>query len=285
MSAASVQRFARLDLGDGRRAFARVEGGRALVLDGAPWLPGTAPTGEVVDGVDDEAKALITMGETPKPPPQALVRRLAPVMPSKILCVGRNYRAHAGELGHDVPAEPLLFFKPPSSLLDPDGTIELPPTSISNRVDHEAELGVVIGRRARRVGVEEAAACVFGCTIVCDVTARDLQKKDGQWSRAKGMDTFCPVGPVVVTGLDPQALRIVCRVNGDVRQDGSTGDMMFTVAAVIAYASAVMTLEPGDLLVTGTPSGVAPLHDGDRLEIEVPGIGTLAAGVAADRSG
>jgi len=280
MSSASVQRFARLDLGGGRRAFARVEGGRALVLDGAPWLPGTAPTGEVVDGVDDEAKAL-TMGETPKPPPKApAARRLAPVTPSKILCVGRNYRAHAGELGNDVPAEPLLFFKPPSALLDPDGTIELPPTSISARVDHEAELGVVIGRRARRVGVEEAAACVFGCTVVCDVTARDLQKKDGQWTRAKGMDTFCPVGPVVVTGLDPQALGIACRVNGELRQNGSTRDMMFSVAAVIAYASQVMTLEPGDLLVTGTPSGVGPLRDGDRLEIEIPGIGTLAARVA-----
>ncbi len=218
--------------------------------------------------MDDEARS------------SSLTRRLAPVTPPKILCVGRNYRAHAGELGNEVPAEPLLFFKPPSSLLDPDGTIELPPPSISGRVDHEAELGVVIGRRARRVGVEEAAACVFGCTVVCDVTARDLQKKDGQWTRAKGMDTFCPVGPVVVTGLDPQALGIACRVNGDLRQNGSTRDMIFTVAAVIAYASQVMTLEPGDLLATGTPSGVGPLRDGDRLEIEIPGIGTLAARVA-----
>ena len=136
---------------------------------------------------------------------------------------------------------------------------------------------MVIGRRARRVGVDEAAACVFGCTVACDITARDLQKKDGQWTRAKGMDTFCPVGPVVVTGLDPQALAIACRVNGELRQSGSTADMIFSVAAVIAYASQVMTLEPGDLLVTGTPPGVGPLHDGDALEIEVPGIGTLRA--------
>jgi 2-keto-4-pentenoate hydratase/2-oxohepta-3-ene-1,7-dioic acid hydratase in catechol pathway len=261
------QRFARLELTDGRRVFAALEGGRALLLDGAPWVAG-APTGEVVDGVDDEAQS-------------SAARRLAPVLPAKILCVGRNYKAHASELGSEVPVEPLLFFKPTSSLLDPDGTIELPPPSISSRVDHEAELGVILGRRARRVSVEEAAACIFGCTVVGDITARDLQKKDGQWARAKGMDTFCPTGPVVVTGLDPQALSIACRVNGELRQSGWTRDMIFSVASVIAYASQVMTLEPGDLLVTGTPSGVGPLHDGDRLEIEVPGIGALRARVAA----
>jgi 2-keto-4-pentenoate hydratase/2-oxohepta-3-ene-1,7-dioic acid hydratase in catechol pathway len=204
-----------------------------------------------------------------------------PVVPSKIVCVGRNYQAHAKELGNEVPAEPLLFFKPPSSLLDPGGTIELPPPSISPRIEHEAELAVVIGRRTRRVSAEEAAAAIFGATIAGDITARDLQKKDGQWTRAKGMDTFCPTGPVVVTGLDPQALSIACRVNGELRQSGSTADMIFSVARVIAYASQVMTLEPGDLLVTGTPPGVGPLRDGDALEIEVPGIGTLRARVAA----
>ncbi len=267
------QRFARLEIADPdgrvRRAFALLQGGRALLLDGAPWSSaGAAPTGEVVDDVDDEGRS-------------SKAKRLAPVAPSKIVCVGRNYRAHASELGNEVPLEPLLFFKPPSSLLDPDGVIELPPPSISVRVDHEAELGVIIGRRARRVGLDEAAACIFGCTVVGDITARDLQKKDGQWTRAKGMDTFCPAGPVVVTGLDPQALFIACRVNGEVRQSGSTADMIFPVAAVIAYASQVMTLEPGDLLVTGTPPGVGPLRDADHLEIEVPGIGTLRARVAA----
>src|SRR5262249_13724120 len=167
--------------------------------------------------------------------------------------------------------------------LDPDGTIELPPPSISTRVEHEAELAVVIGRRVRRASPDEAAAAVFGCTIAGDITARDLQKKDGQWTRAKGMDGFCPVGPVVVSGLDPQALSIACRVGGEVRQRGVTSDMIFPVAAVIAYASQVMTLEPGDLLVTGTPPGVGPLRDGDELEIEVPGVGLLRAQVAAMR--
>jgi 2-keto-4-pentenoate hydratase/2-oxohepta-3-ene-1,7-dioic acid hydratase in catechol pathway len=262
------QRFSRLELARGRRAFARLEGGRALLLDAAPWSSGAAPTGEVVEGVDDEGRS-------------SAATRLAPVAPSKIICVGRNYRAHASELGHEVPPEPLLFLKPPSSLLDPDGIIELPPPSISGRVDHEAELGVIVGRRARRVSPDEAAACIFGCTIVGDITARDLQKKDGQWTRAKGMDTFCPVGPVVVTGLDPQALTIACRVNGELRQSGSTADMIFSVATVIAYVSQVMTLDPGDLLVTGTPPGVGPLHDADQLEIEIPGIGTLRARVAA----
>ena len=263
------RRFARLALPDGRRAFAELEGGAARLLDGAPWIAGLGvETGEVIQGIDAEGRG-----------PGA--RRLSPVAPSKIVCVGRNYKAHASELGNDVPAEPMLFFKPPSSLLDPDGTIELPPPSISNRVDHEAELGVVVGRRLRRASAEEAAAAVFGCTVVGDITARDLQKKDGQWARAKGMDTFCPVGPVVVTGLDPQGLSIACRVNGEVRQSGSTRDMIFTVAQVIAHASQVMTLEPGDLVVTGTPSGVGPLRAGDTLEIEVPGVGTLRAGVAA----
>jgi 2-keto-4-pentenoate hydratase/2-oxohepta-3-ene-1,7-dioic acid hydratase in catechol pathway len=262
-----THRFARLALPDGRRVYAELTDHHAVLLHGAPWSGGGA-TGEIVPGIDAEGHG-------------AGAQRLAPVTPSKIVCVGRNYQAHASELGNEVPVEPLLFFKPPSSLLDPDGTIELPPSSISNRVDHEAELAVVIGRRVRRVGAEEAAAAIFGCTIAGDITARDLQKKDGQWTRAKGMDTFCPTGPVVVTGLDPQALSITCRVNGETRQSGVTADMIFSVAAVIAYASQVMTLEPGDLVVTGTPPGVGPLHDGDALEIEVPGIGTLRARVAA----
>ncbi|APR83902.1 Fumarylacetoacetate hydrolase family protein [Minicystis rosea] len=263
----TTKRFGRFALADGRRVFAEIEGGLARVLDAAPWLGGS-PTGESIDGIDDE-------GRGPR------VTRLAPVAPAKILCVGRNYKAHAAELGNEVPPEPLLFLKPSSSLLDPDGTIELPPTSISNRIDHEAELAVVIGRRTRRVSVADAAASIFGCTLAGDITARDLQKKDGQWARAKGMDGFCPVGPVLVTGLDPQALTILCRVNGEERQRGVTSDMFFSIAHVISYASQVMTLEPGDLLLTGTPPGVGPLKGGDILDIEVPGIGTLRSHIAA----
>lgn len=266
----TTRRFGRFALPDGRRVFAEIDGGAARVLGGAPWLGG-APTGETIAGVDAEGRT-------------EHATRLAPVAPPKILCVGRNYRAHAAELGNEMPAEPLLFLKPSSSLLDPDGTLELPPLSISGRVDHEAEVAVVIGRRARRVTFQEAAACIFGCTVAGDITARDLQKKDGQWTRAKGMDGFCPIGPVVVTGLDPQALTIACRVNGDERQRGVTSDMFFTIAAVIAHASQVMTLEPGDVLLTGTPSGVGPLQAGDALEIEVAEIGTLRVHVAAAKA-
>lgn len=261
------RRFARLELPNGRTRWAELADGGASLLSDAPWRGG-APTGETLPGVDPQAVT-------------TAARRVAPVTPSKILCVGRNYRAHARELGNDVPAEPLLFWKPPSSVLAPEGTIELPPADLSSRVEHEAELAVVIGKRARNVSPDDAWSCVFGLTLLCDVTARDLQKKDGQWTRAKGMDTFCPVGPVVVTGLDPHALRIVCRVNGQVRQDGFTGDMVFDVGALISYASRCFTLEPGDVFATGTPEGVGPLTHGDVLEIEVPEIGLLRARCAA----
>lgn len=266
----SRRRFGRFALADGRRVFAAIEAGRAQILDAAPWQGG-APTGEVIGGVDDEGN----------PAPASGARRLAPASPAKILCVGRNYKAHASELGNEVPPEPLLFLKPSSSILDPEGAIELPPRSISERVDHEAEIGVIIGKSARRVSREDAAAHIFGYTLVGDITARDLQKKDGQWTRAKGMDTFCPVGPVVVTGLEAQALAITCRVNGEQRQHGTTADMIFSIADLIAYASRVMTLEVGDLLVTGTPSGVGPLAAGDSLEIAVAEIGTLRVSVVA----
>lgn len=229
-----------------------------IELDAAPWRGGQ-PTGRVVP---------------------AGARRLAPAEPTKIVCVGRNYRAHAQELGNQVPAEPLLFFKPPSSLLAPGGTVRLPPES--TRVEHEAELAVVIGTRGRRIAPERALAHVFGYTIACDVTARDLQKKDGQWTRAKGFDTFCPLGPEVVTDVDPAALGVRLTVNGSVRQDGNTRDMVFDVAALVAYVSAAMTLEPGDLILTGTPEGVGPLADGDRVEIEIDGLGTLEHRVAAE---
>ena len=236
--------------------------GEALVLDAAPWLGG-APTGARLD-------------------PES-VRRLAPVQPSKILCVGRNYRAHAKELGNEVPAEPLLFLKPPSSILDPGGVLELPPADVSARVDHEAELAVVIGARLRRADVDEAAAAVFGATCAGDITARDLQKKDGQWTRAKGMDGFCPVGPEVCTGLDLGDLVVECRVSGDLRQRGSTRDLVFSVPELLAYASRFFTLEPGDLVLTGTPEGVGPLAAGDHLAITIAPIGSLEVEVRGPR--
>ncbi|HHS96522.1 MAG TPA: FAA hydrolase family protein [Chloroflexi bacterium] len=213
--------------------------------------------------------------------PLAAVRLLAPVVPSKILCVGRNYPAHAAEHGAEVPPEPLLFFKPPSAVIGPGAPILLPPQS--RRVDYEAEMAVVIGRRCRDVTPEEAWECVWGVTCANDVTARDLQRRDGQWTRAKGFDTFCPVGPWVVTDLseaDVADLAVICRVNGEVRQQGRTSEMVFSPADLIAYASAVMTLEPGDLILTGTPAGVGPLRPGDVVEVEVEGIGVLRNPVA-----
>lgn len=201
---------------------------------------------------------------------------LAPVTPTKILCVGRNYPAHAAEHGAEVPTEPLFFLKPPSALIGPEDFIVLPPQS--QRVEYEAELALVIGRRCRNVRPEEAWTCVLGVTCANDVTARDLQRRDGQWTRAKGFDTFCPVGPWVVLGLSEEDVAdraVVCRVNGEVRQHGRTSEMVFSPAALIAWISAVMTLEPGDLLLTGTPAGVGPLHPGDVVEVEVEGIGVL----------
>jgi 2-keto-4-pentenoate hydratase/2-oxohepta-3-ene-1,7-dioic acid hydratase in catechol pathway len=193
--------------------------------------------------------------------------------PGKIIGVGRNYRDHAAELKNEVPDEPLLFFKPATALLAPGEPIVRPRGW--QRVDFEGELGVVIGRRCRRVKAGDALDYVFGYTIVNDVTVRDLQKKDGQWTRAKGFDSFCPVGPVVVPGLDPTKLRVVTRVDGAVKQDAPVSDMIFDVPTVIAAASRVMTLEPGDLIATGTPAGVGPIVAGNVVEIEIAGIGIL----------
>jgi 2-keto-4-pentenoate hydratase/2-oxohepta-3-ene-1,7-dioic acid hydratase in catechol pathway len=201
----------------------------------------------------------------------------APVRPSKIVCIGRNYAAHAKELGNEVPAEPLLFLKAPSSVIGPGGAIVLPKES--EKVEHEAELGVVIGQRVRRISREQAMTAVYGYTCVIDVTARDLQKKDGQWTRAKGFDTFCPVGPWVETELDPSNLGITLTVDGAVRQSGRTSQMVHAIPALISYASAAMTLEPGDLLVTGTPEGVGPLAAGNRVVMAIEGIGELSVGV------
>jgi 2-keto-4-pentenoate hydratase/2-oxohepta-3-ene-1,7-dioic acid hydratase in catechol pathway len=205
---------------------------------------------------------------------------LAAVQPSKIVCVGRNYREHAAELGNQVPVEPLIFFKPPSSLLAPGGVILRP--RISQRVDYEGELGVVIGKTCRQVGADEdVRPYILGYTCVDDVTARDLQKNDGQFTRAKGFDTFCPVGPVVVSDLDPWAgVGVETRVNGEIRQQGTTKDFIFTLDAAIRYIAEVMTLLPGDLIATGTPSGVGPLVAGDVVEVQVEGVGVLRNPVA-----
>ena len=206
-------------------------------------------------------------------PPGA--RLLPPCSPSKIVCVGRNYTEHAKELGNEPPKEPLIFLKPPSSLIASGDNIVYPP--VSERVDFEGELGVVIGRKARNVSAAEADACILGYTIVNDITARDLQRKDGQWTRGKGFDTFCPVGPCVVTKDEVEfaALRIRTLVDGVVKQDGFVQDMIFNVGVIIQYVTAFMTLEPGDLIATGTPSGVGPLEPGSKVRVEIDPIGVL----------
>jgi 2-keto-4-pentenoate hydratase/2-oxohepta-3-ene-1,7-dioic acid hydratase in catechol pathway len=204
----------------------------------------------------------------------AEVRLLAPVIPSKVVAVGRNYVAHAQELGNEVPEEPLIFLKPSTSVIGPGDPVPLPPQS--RRVDHEAELAVVIGRLCRRVTEEEAAKFILGYTCGNDVTARDLQEKDGQWTRAKGFDGFCPLGPSVETELDPSDLEVACRVNGEVRQSGRTSAMAFAPPMLVSYISQVMTLLPGDVILTGTPAGIGPLAEGDEVEVEVEGIGVLA---------
>jgi len=208
------------------------------------------------------------------------VRLVAPVAPSKVVCVGRNYREHAAELGNVMPSEPLLFLKAPSSVVGHGTAIELP--SFSQRVEHEGELAVVIGRECRRVSdAENPLDYVLGYTCLNDVTARDLQKRDVQFTRAKSFDTFCPVGPFVETELDPLDLRVETRVNGEVRQRGRTSMMAFPVPYLIRYISHVMTLVPGDVISTGTPAGVGPLSDGDFCEVEVEGVGVLSNPVRA----
>jgi 2-keto-4-pentenoate hydratase/2-oxohepta-3-ene-1,7-dioic acid hydratase in catechol pathway len=202
---------------------------------------------------------------------------LPPVAPSKILCIGRNYRDHAAELGNKPPTEPLLFLKPPSSLLSPGGTIVMP--RVATRVDYEGELGVVISRRCHNIGPDEDVRLyIRGYVCVNDVTARDLQKTDGQWTRAKGFDTFCPVGPIVSDEIDPvqgAPVTVTTRVNGVVRQMGSTRDMIFPIAELLRYISSVMTLEVGDIVPTGTPAGVGAVQPGDRIQVEVDGLGIL----------
>ena len=238
--------------------FARLDGSRALALSDAPWRGGHE-TGEAWTWNDADLRC--------------------PVQPSKIVCIGRNYAAHARELGHDIPSEPLLFLKPPSALAGPGDAVLLPPESA--RVEHEAELVVVVGKRSKNLSKVDALAHVLGYSCACDVTARDLQRKDVQFTRSKGFDTFCPVGPWIETELDPGAARVLCRVDGKTRQDGSTADMIFDVPTLVAYVSRMMTLEAGDVILTGTPEGVGPLLAGNALEVEIAGVGVLKLRVEA----
>jgi 2-keto-4-pentenoate hydratase/2-oxohepta-3-ene-1,7-dioic acid hydratase in catechol pathway len=227
---------------------------------------------------DGDMESLRTRKIDPVPLEHAML--LAPVRPSKIVCMGRNYREHAAELGNDVPTEPLIFLKVPSALLPPGGTIRRP--RISERVDFEGELAVVMGKACYQPAADaDIKQYILGYTCVNDVTARDLQEKDGQWSRSKGFDTFCPVGPVVTDEIDPWAgVGVGTRVNGEVKQAGNTRDFIFALDTVIRYIAQAMTLYPGDLIPSGTPSGVGPVVAGDNMEVTVDGIGTLKNPVA-----
>jgi len=225
-----------------------------VVLAGDPMFAGYEPTGQRV--------------------PLADAALLAPVIPrSKVVCVGKNYHDHAAEMGGVAPEEPLLFLKPNTSVIGPGDAIVRP--SLSQQTEYEGELAVVIGKIAKNVAAADAAGHVLGYTIANDVTARDLQRKDGQWSRAKGFDTFCPLGPVIETDFDPASATIETRVNGEVRQHAPLTDMIHSVASIIEYASAVFTLLPGDVILTGTPAGVGPFVAGDIVEVEISGLGIL----------
>jgi 2-keto-4-pentenoate hydratase/2-oxohepta-3-ene-1,7-dioic acid hydratase in catechol pathway len=227
---------------------------------------------------DGDAESLRSRRIEPIPLEQAAL--LPPVRPSKIVCIGRNYREHAAELGHDVPKEPLIFLKATSALLPPAGVVRRP--KISERVDFEGELGIVIGKTCHQPPADaDIRQYILGYTCVNDVTARDLQNKDGQWSRAKGFDTFCPVGPIVTDEIDPWAgIGVETRVNGEVKQNGNTRDLIFPLDVVIRHIAQAMTLFPGDLIPSGTPSGVGPLVAGDNVEVSVEGVGTLRNPVA-----
>lgn len=252
MNAARYIRFIKGNSGE--RRYGVVDGDLVKVLSRAPWHGGAA-TGESAKLQD--------------------ISLCAPLEPSKIVCIGLNYHAHveASFSADKAPEYPLIFLKPPSSIIGPDDKIVHP--SQSERVDYEAELGVVIGKVARSVSVEDAEKHIFGFTCVNDVTARDLQKKDGQWSRAKGFDTFCPVGPWIVTDLKWRDVLVEGILNGTVMQSGRTSQMIFNITYLISYISSVMTLVPGDLISTGTPSGISPMKPGDKIEVRVEGIGSL----------
>ena len=236
----------------GQERYGQLEDPSVRPLSGAPWLGG------IPDG---------------PPVPLAEVQLLAPVQPSKIVCVGRNYVAHAKEMGWEMPKEPLIFLKPSTAVVGPGDEIRCPPQS--KEVHYEAELAVVVGRTLTRVSPVEAKVGVLGWSCLNDVTARDIQREEKQFTRAKGFDTFCPIGPWIETNLDPNDLSVVCRVNGAERQRGYVKDMAFDPFAVVSYVSHVMTLLPGDVIATGTPEGVGAIQRGDWVEVEVSGIGVL----------
>jgi 2-keto-4-pentenoate hydratase/2-oxohepta-3-ene-1,7-dioic acid hydratase in catechol pathway len=248
-----AKKYCRL-LHEGKQLWGLVEGKEVKLIDGKPYEEHTV-TG-----------APLSFSE---------IKLLAPVVPSKIICVGLNYRDHITEskTADEAPAEPLLFGKPPTAVIGPDDDIVGPPAS--ERVGYEGEIGVVIGMEGKNIKENEADAYIFGVTCVNDVTARDLQQKDKQWVRAKGFDTFCPVGPYLVTGLDYDNLDVESRLNGERRQSGNSSQMIFPIPHLVSFISSVMTLLPGDLIVTGTPRGVGPMQPGDVVEIEVEGVGIL----------
>jgi 2-keto-4-pentenoate hydratase/2-oxohepta-3-ene-1,7-dioic acid hydratase in catechol pathway len=253
--------------------------------NGVPWatLPMQAPQEDLSARIFG-GLPVPTLAVNFEPVPLSDLQLLPPVTPSKIVCVGRNYSDHAAELGNEVPKEPLLFFKPPSSLLASRGVVRIP--AISTRVDYEGELGIVIARRCYKIGPDEdVRPYIRGYVCVNDVTARDIQKGDGQWTRGKGFDTFCPVGPIVSDEIDPVAgspVTVITRLNGTVKQQGSTRDLIFPIAELLRYITATMTLEPGDLIPTGTPSGVGAVKPGDRIQVEIDGLGILENEFAAE---
>jgi 2-keto-4-pentenoate hydratase/2-oxohepta-3-ene-1,7-dioic acid hydratase in catechol pathway len=250
----------------------------AALGDAHPQLRAGIASGDTVEEI--EGSFFTTWRPSGRTWPLDEVRLVPPVAPTKIVCIGRNYREHAAELGNPVPPEPLIFLKPPSSVIGPEEPILLP--AISQRVDYEGEIAVVIGRRCSRLGeADDVAPYILGYTCLNDVTARDLQKKDVQFTRGKGFDTFCPLGPVVETALDITASGVETWVNGQRRQSGRTTEMIFPVDVIIRWISRMMTLEPGDVIATGTPAGVGPLAAGDVVEVVVAGVGTLRNPVAA----
>ncbi len=248
-------KIARFSISGADPRFGIVDDDELVVLEGDPMFSGFDTTGERV--------------------PLSSAKLLAPVIPrSKVVAVGKNYREHAAEMGGEAPSEPLLFLKPNTSVIGTGDTIVLPPQS--QHVEHEVELAVVIGSIARNVPAKDADQVIFGYTVANDVTARDLQKSDGQWARAKGFDTFCPLGPLVETEFDLASATLESRVNGELRQQGRVSDLVHSVAALVEYASSVWTMLPGDVILTGTPAGVGPIVDGDIVEVTVSGIGTLS---------
>ena len=253
-------RFVRFQLGKDEPKYGWIDGDRVGPLTASPF------------GENRRLDAILNLDQ---------VKLLAPILPSKIICVGRNYADHAREQGVEVQEYPTLFMKPPSAVIGPDDNIILPPQS--QQVDHEAELAVVIGKRGRWINEEQANRYIFGYTIANDVTARDLQERDGQWTRAKGFDTFCPLGPWIETEIDISDVLISCRVNGDLRQMASSREMIFPISHLITYISSVMTLEPGDVILTGTPAGVGALKSEDIVEITIDGLGTLKNSVRVDK--